>query len=476
MTPGLTTADKASLLMSRSDDGKETPSTLEVQFKRPMVLPSRLGLEVADVRGGFALRVVKNEKEHLTAKWTKLVVEENILSNSIRNHYSDVFNFAIPRQRFCMAKSGYLDESLFNDQFDELVDFLLVPAPTETILRNINSRPSGCPLIPYDHWDFNHMLLTERNVEVARMNATSNTSSISNLPTEILLLVFDNISDMSDVMTFGLTCQRIWSFARIRLCDWQRQMVGPWAGKKLVAVGNSCDTGDYPPGLFTNEEIGKLNRERLEEVDFLYGGSSFWRYEMSFFALEEVVEDILMPEPNPRAELKHLIGGLIGDGRMDAALYAVSHEMTLNRDVYGPDTEMWMLRNLTTREFVRSEAVAIKPEFICGPYLAIRGFQHLLLARTCWADSWVGRTMRTLELPVSPRGDWAGHMFEICTVKHHEKHLETTGEHWSDVSCEIAVELDTLWEARYGKQWRKVFCHPAFKPAKTKLGRRRRFS
>ncbi|KAM3506272.1 hypothetical protein MY11210_007624 [Beauveria gryllotalpidicola] len=72
MTPGPTTADKAVLLLSRSDTGKETPSALEVQFKRPMVLPSRLGLEVADVKGGFALRVVKNEKEHLTAKWTKL--------------------------------------------------------------------------------------------------------------------------------------------------------------------------------------------------------------------------------------------------------------------------------------------------------------------------------------------------------------------------------------------------------------------
>ncbi|PQK08005.1 hypothetical protein BB8028_0001g00860 [Beauveria bassiana] len=72
MTPGLNTADKAVLLLSRSDGGKETPSALEVHFKRPMVLPSRLGLEVADVKGGFALRVVKNEKEHLTAKWTKL--------------------------------------------------------------------------------------------------------------------------------------------------------------------------------------------------------------------------------------------------------------------------------------------------------------------------------------------------------------------------------------------------------------------
>ncbi|TQV91800.1 Ricin B lectin [Cordyceps javanica] len=72
ITPGPNTADKAVLLLSRSDDGEETPSALEVRFKRPMVLPSRLGLEVADVKGGFALRVIKHGKEHLTARWTKL--------------------------------------------------------------------------------------------------------------------------------------------------------------------------------------------------------------------------------------------------------------------------------------------------------------------------------------------------------------------------------------------------------------------
>lgn len=72
MTPGPASADKVMTLLSRSREGKETPSELQVRFTQPMVLPSRLGLEVADIRSGFALRVVKNEKEHLMAKWTQL--------------------------------------------------------------------------------------------------------------------------------------------------------------------------------------------------------------------------------------------------------------------------------------------------------------------------------------------------------------------------------------------------------------------
>lgn len=72
MTSGQASADKALRLLGRTEDGRETPSALEVQFRRPMVLPSRLGLEVADAKGGFALRVVRKEKEHLTAKWTVL--------------------------------------------------------------------------------------------------------------------------------------------------------------------------------------------------------------------------------------------------------------------------------------------------------------------------------------------------------------------------------------------------------------------
>jgi acyl dehydratase len=61
-------AERVEQLIGSSD----VQSVLEVQFRRPMVLPARMGLQVANVKNGFALRIVKNEKEHVVAEWTTL--------------------------------------------------------------------------------------------------------------------------------------------------------------------------------------------------------------------------------------------------------------------------------------------------------------------------------------------------------------------------------------------------------------------
>lgn len=59
-------AEHVERLMGSSD----IQSALEVQFRRPMVLPARMGLHVATFKDGFAIRIVKNEKEHLVAQWS----------------------------------------------------------------------------------------------------------------------------------------------------------------------------------------------------------------------------------------------------------------------------------------------------------------------------------------------------------------------------------------------------------------------
>lgn len=61
-------AERVERLIGSSD----VQSALEVQFRRPMVLPARMGLQVANIKKGFAMRIVKNEKEHVVAEWTTL--------------------------------------------------------------------------------------------------------------------------------------------------------------------------------------------------------------------------------------------------------------------------------------------------------------------------------------------------------------------------------------------------------------------
>lgn len=41
--------------------------------------------------------------------------------------------------------------------------------------------------------------------------------------------------------------------------------------------------------------------------------------------------------------------------------------------------------HLTTREYVRSEAIVIKPEYIDGPNINVLGFGGVVWSRICWS-------------------------------------------------------------------------------------------
>ena len=48
-----------------------------------------------------------------------------------------------------------------------------------------------------------------------------------------------------------------------------------------------------------------------------------------------------------------------------------------------PEDVPWILRNLTTQEYVRSDAIALKPEHIHGPNIKFLGFGEVVLSRIC---------------------------------------------------------------------------------------------
>ncbi|EEH39147.2 hypothetical protein PAAG_01609 [Paracoccidioides lutzii Pb01] len=52
-----------------------------------------------------------------------------------------------------------------------------------------------------------------------------------------------------------------------------------------------------------------------------------------------------------------------------------------------PNSRIWILRNLTTWEFVISYSVALKPEYVSGPFISGIGFGEMILSRICWSTS-----------------------------------------------------------------------------------------
>ena len=116
-----------------------------------------------------------------------------------------------------------------------------------------------------------------------------------------------------------------------------------------------------------------------------------------------------------------------------------------------PKDQLWILRNLTTREYVRSEAIALKPEYIHGPHIDFLGFGEVILSRVSWS------TDPSVATPYEGglhRGVWAGHYFDITTMARHEQ--DTKEEGWKDVSEEVAEEIAKIWEGEYGSDWRQI--------------------
>jgi hypothetical protein len=109
-----------------------------------------------------------------------------------------------------------------------------------------------------------------------------------------------------------------------------------------------------------------------------------------------------------------------------------------------PRDQPWILRNLTTKEFVRSESIAVTPSFISGPQIKYIGFGEALVSRICWQS--------TPQRYGIDRGIWAGHCFEITTLARHKR--DTKQEEWKDVSGEVANDIARMWESGRCPNWR----------------------
>ncbi|KAL9121788.1 MAG: hypothetical protein Q9187_001653 [Circinaria calcarea] len=106
----------------------------------------------------------------------------------------------------------------------------------------------------------------------------------------------------------------------------------------------------------------------------------------------------------------------------------------------------WILRNLTTREFVTAQAIALKPEYIRGPFIQGLGFGEVILSRIYRSNGHF--------VPVTERGGycrdvWAGHRLDIVPFDS----LNDNGS-WKDVSNEVAKEIAKIWKSEYGEGWR----------------------
>jgi len=117
-------------------------------------------------------------------------------------------------------------------------------------------------------------------------------------------------------------------------------------------------------------------------------------------------------------------------------------------DDYYPQTESWILRNLTTAEIVQGDglfAAFHRSGRQDGLHLRYPGFGEAIMGRICWS--------RGASTAPFNRGVWAGHRFEICTGKVHALNSDIG---WKDVTSEIIDELSVALKLPTQTKSRKI--------------------
>ena len=291
----------------------------------------------------------------------------------------------------------------------------------------------------------------------AKTHGGNDALAFSDLPSEIHQLVFDYIEFIEDVVCLGLASRYFWTFARDYVHAYYMSFLGRWAGENIVCVGEDVKPCDYPRGLFSAEELDTFQQRKADlcvpDNDHLEYVLCDEPFSLRHFTSPSV--SVVEEAPDLGAESWRLYSHCRGRAKQeDSAFQTTYSELVVTMLTYTPRDQPWILRNLTTKQFVRPEAIALKPYYIRGPYIRVLGFGEVVLPRICWSTSSSVGINDTTNIS---RGVWAGHCFDITTLARHQD--DTDGEEWTDVSDEVAREIANIWETEYRVDLRGGLCY-----------------
>ncbi|TGJ79001.1 hypothetical protein E0Z10_g9762 [Xylaria hypoxylon] len=311
----------------------------------------------------------------------------------------DEFRFVAPRAELgveechSLRKMVYRQGGLFDKNVSQVVNLITVPVRPQN--NQSQNAPVGSIDTIYDEeqrvnsggGDALHANYSQRHKAIKvqdykRKTVSNSVVTVSSLPPELHLLIFAFVRDYADVVSFGITNQYFLSLARRVLDDYFMSTLGKWAGMNIVCVGRESEPNDYPPGLFSAKELEVMRRRTYTHISGLVGLVK--PFTLSDFARRDasIIRDFWPGIMEFRAKtLRHqcLHRGM----ESDPGYRFILSQLRPDRDTYLPPDERWILRNLTTKQIVRSDAIALSPELIHGPTIDGFGFTEILISKVC---------------------------------------------------------------------------------------------
>lgn len=368
------------------------------------------------------------------------------------------FYITAPRAKRRLFRADGIRDAFFGDRARELVPLLIVPVPIKLKKQSqkqaaassaasaaITNLQSGS----LDRRPSQRATTSPQNTADATAATNNPRVTFSTLPFELYSLIFNHLDDLADLTCMSLATPHLWGITQRIIHQRYKAKLGKWAGEHIVCVGDQIPPGDYPPGLFSAEEVERLNKE-------VY----VWKNHKG--------EDRTSPRtlfnltyPDGTLDKVGATANAEAARAYDACLLRCSRYPSIalrtkllwiytDRPDFTPRQEDWILRNLTAKEFVTAEGIALDKKFIRGPFIFGIGFGDAVVARTLWTSNGTPEFGRQIG-----RGVWAGHRFDITTRSRHDE--STKDEGWRDVSAEVKDEIAGIQESQRGWNWVDVY-------------------
>ena len=260
------------------------------------------------------------------------------------------------------------------------------------------------------------------------------TGPLGQLAPDVLEMIFDQLPEFRDVAFLCLTCKFALRVGKRRLRRVTQETFGPWAGCRLVCLGDFFSNMNLPKGLLTAGEKRELEAVKMQEIqddddDRLYNFAET-RYKRVFG--DKWGDDPLGLERHVPEEM------LLRQPRVPGS--AVCADIERYKALSGPrlfqDSDM-ALCNLSKGLYVRLDGITV-------PFDRI-SLSHALLSQICWSD--LQDFAMNLDDDITRglvRGRWAGDMFCVTRMKALPD-VPKGLEKWTDVTEEIDALLRDIW-------------------------------
>ena len=204
-------------------------------------------------------------------------------------------------------------------------------------------------------------------------------------------------------------------------------LVGPWAGNEIACTGSYLVK--LPPS-FDKDDLALKSVSIANSRPLRTAGKINWAAFRHFASPEEDVEQEWRAAFNNHAANQTKIP--------KTRLAQMSEELLSVSSTVGssPADAPWILRNLTTKEFVRCLPRADsqgRRGYVDHPECKGLHVTEILMMRICWSRPYRWENFPQLKM----HGPWAGHSFDIVAM---DENRSTLGEAWVDVTNAIVEE------------------------------------